>query len=105
MLSIVHGISEHNMRLWKARNDMLHNKTDGDMARIRSAEAAEIISLHEQPEQLRFSDRYLCNQPLEKLLSSARRCWLRHVRLARELLHDSDGARQSQIASFFWQPT
>jgi hypothetical protein len=102
MLNIVQGISDHNMRLWTARNDMLHNKTEGDLARIRSAEVAEIISLHEQPERLRFDDRYLCNRPLEKLLSSApstRRRWLRRVKSSREL-HDSDRARQSQITTF-----
>ena len=105
--NIVHGIYEHSTRLWKARNEMLHQKTDCDLLRIRSSETAEIISMYEHPELLRFSDRYLCSRPLDKLLSSApstRRRWLRRVKLSRDL-QDRDGARQSLITAFFPQPS
>ena len=103
--SIVNGIYEHSLRLWKARNEMLHNKTDSDLSRVRSSETAEIISMHANPELLRFSDRYLCSRPLDTLLSSApstRRRWLRRVKFSRAL-QDRDGARQSLITAFFPQ--
>lgn len=105
---IVQGIYEHSMRLWKSRNDMLHNKTESELSSIRrSSETAEIISIYEKPELLRFSDRYLCSRPLEQLLSSApstRRRWLRRVKSSRDL-HDRDGAQQSLITAFFPQPS
>jgi ribonuclease HI len=103
--NIVNGIYEHSLRLWKARNEMLHNKTDGDLLRVRSSETAEIISIYAKPELLRFSDRYLCSRPLEKLLSSApstRRRWLRRVKFSRAL-QDREGARQSLITAFYSQ--
>ena len=105
--NIVQGIFEHSMRLWRARNDILHNKTNSKLSRVRSSETAEIISMYEKPELLRFSDRYLCSRPLEKLLSSVPSTlqrWLRRVKISREL-HDRDGARQSLITTFFPPPS
>ena len=100
--NIVQGIFEHIMHLWRARNDMLHNKN-----RQRTVEGSILGVCRDhgsvqKPEPLRFSDIHLCSQPLKKLLSSApSTCqrWLRRVKISREL-HDRDGARQSLITAF-----
>jgi hypothetical protein len=52
LCNIVNGIYEHSLQLWKARNKMLHNKTDSDLLRVRSSETAEIISMYVKPELL-----------------------------------------------------
>ena len=102
MSSIVKGIYDHNIRLWKSRNAALHSTDEVDLETIRSAEAVEIINLHSNPDLLRFSDRYLCSRPLDKLLASApatRRRWLRRVKASKEM-HIHDGTRQALITSF-----
>jgi hypothetical protein len=102
MHNIVNGIYNHNIRLWKSRNAVLHSTDDAALATIRSTEAVEIIDLHSHPDSLRFADRYLCSRPLDTLLSSApatRRRWLRRVKASKEQ-HLRDGTRQVLITSF-----
>ena len=103
MRAIVDGIYAHNIRLWKSRNEILHSREDTDMQSIRSAETAEISKLHDQPESLCFSDRYLCSRSLDSLLRSTpatRRRWLRRVKASREM-HIKDGSRQVLLTSCF----
>ena len=73
------------------------------MVKIRSAETTEIIHLHGQPDLLRFSDRYLCSQSLDKLLSATpatRRRWLRRVKQS-HAQQQQDAARQTLITLNF----
>jgi hypothetical protein len=76
------------------------------MQKNRSAETTEITHLHGQPDLLRFSDRYLCSQSLEKLLSATpatRRRWLRRVKQSRAQ-QQQDGARRALITAYFFIP-
>jgi hypothetical protein len=103
MRAIVDGIYEHNIRLWKSHNEIVHSRADTDMQSIRSAETAEISKLYYQPDSLCFSDRYLCSRSLESLLRSTpatRRRWLRRVEAYREM-HLKDGSRQVLLTSCF----
>jgi hypothetical protein len=103
MRAIADGIYEHNIRLWKSRNEILHSREDIDLQSIRSAETAEISKLYEQPDSLCFSDRYLCSRSLEGLLRSTpatRRRWLRRVKASRDM-HIKDGSRQVLLTSCF----
>ena len=103
MRSIIQSTHDFTYHIWLARNSALHQKDDADLARIRSAELAEIRHYHSSPHLLRFADRHYCSRSLDRLLSgsaSTRRRWLRRVKhsiLARE----RDNLRQSRITSFF----
>ena len=99
LLDIIHS---HCIRLWKSRNEALHDKSDADLSALRSSETAEITQLYSQPDQMCYSDRYLCARPLEQLLRSTpatRRRWLRRVKASRDL-HIRDGSRQVLITAF-----
>ncbi|KAI2498313.1 hypothetical protein MHU86_16183 [Fragilaria crotonensis] len=107
MKSFMTAIHAHTTRLWMARNEVLHSTQDGEQANIRSSEAAEIRSLHQQPHLLRAGDRHYCERSLERLLqgsSSMRRRWLRRVRQS-IAEHQSDGGRQSLITTYFASTT
>ena len=103
MNSIMNAIHDHSIRIWLSRNQVLHSKDDADSDRIRSAETAEIMLMHGQPEFMCTADRYLCAWSLSSLLSSSpstRRHWLSQVKASRER-HLKDGSRQALITSFF----
>ena len=72
--------------IWLGCNAALHEHQDTADAKICTAESAEIRHYHDNPLLLPQHDRHYCMTPLTKLLQSkptARRRWLRRVRLAR----------------------
>jgi hypothetical protein len=91
--------------IWKARNQVLHDKSQKELHQTHHLEVTEITALHSHPGQLPFGDRHHCtNTTLQRLLSSSaatRRRWLMRVRRARLRHTSTDGKRQTQMTAFF----
>jgi hypothetical protein len=103
MRQMISAIYNHSTRIWKARNEVLHSKTDVQQREIRSAETAEIQDLYQKPHLLRAGDRHYCERSLERLLDGparTRRKWLRRVRKSIEE-QSKDGGIQARITSYF----
>jgi hypothetical protein len=95
MITDIHG---HTSALWKARNDILHDKENEAMMQIRSETLASITDYHLHPEKLLFDDRHLCSMPREKRLkastSTQRRWALRKIKESLEQ-YTRQGTRQT----------
>ncbi|KAI2501729.1 hypothetical protein MHU86_12735 [Fragilaria crotonensis] len=103
MRSCMTALYDHATRMWTARNEILHTPGDDEQLHIRSAEIAEIQTLHKQPHLLRPGDRHYCERSLERLVNgsaSNRRRWLRRVRRSIED-NKLDGGSQSLITNYF----
>jgi hypothetical protein len=91
--------------IWKARNQVLHDKSQKELHQTHHLEVTEITALQSHPGQLPFGDRHHCtNTTLQRLLSSSaatRRRWLMRVRRARLRHTSTDGKRQTQMTAFF----
>jgi hypothetical protein len=101
MLTSFHDFTQ---AIWHSRNQELHGTRDMEMKLKRQTEIAEIIELHEHPEQVPAGDsRQYSKQPLWNILTrapSTRRRWLSHMRSARRRFLN-EGSRQALITEIF----
>ena len=97
-------IHEFTREIWLGRNAALHEHQDTADAKIYTAESAEIRHYHDNhPLLLPQHDRHYCMTPLlTKLLQSkltARRRWLRRIRLARAI-YVKEGRSQQTLTHY-----
>lgn len=90
--------------LWKARNAALHDGEEVQNKLSRSRMHDTIINMHQNPNDICFDDRYLCNMPLTTLLTSSpstqRRGRIKRMRDSK-LMQTRMGERQTLITLYF----
>lgn len=103
LVTILRQLHKVAQRLWKSRNQVLHQSDEQDLKAMRDSELREIRELYAHPEALQAGDRHYCAQPLEAILKknpATRRRWLRYTRLSRERMIKA-GQRQMLMTHFF----
>jgi len=92
-------------KLWKGRNEILHQKTLAQEVNIRTTVDSEIVALQREPDKLPIHDQHYCNIPIHDLLCkspSFKRRWLYRVREARARFQ-TEARNQPRITTFLTQ--
>ena len=89
--------------LWKARNAVLHDKSQHIKQQRLTSEQVEIQHYYNNRHLLMSADQHYCDRPLSSILlstQSVRRRWLRQVHRSRAS-RLQDNLRQSTVTQFF----